>query len=276
MSEFFGTTVENIFNTMPARFRPEKAAGLDLTIGYKCGGEGQWKVAVKDGNIQVKKFKGDLSGCAVVIVAADAQTFIGITLGKVNAMDAMTTGKLEIKGDAKLMATVLPQIFVPYSVSGAQKTEADELLSLKVINSIEQRFASGPVMGMWFAGLKEKKLLANKCPKCGRTQIPPREICANCRVRVDEFVEVGPGGTVTNVENVYYASPDPLTGAVRDTPYMVLFVMLDGASKEESISHEFLNKADFKKIKIGTRVRPVWAAKTTGSFNDLLGFELGE
>jgi uncharacterized OB-fold protein/putative sterol carrier protein len=276
MSEFFGTTVEDIFNTMPARFKPEKAEGLDITIGYKCGGKGQWKVVVQERKLKVAQFEGKLSGCDFIINAKDAETFIGTTLGKINATNAMKTGELKIDGDIKLMKRVLPKIFTPYSVPDQGKKEAEELLSIKVINSIEQRFASGPVMGMWFAGLKEKKILANKCPQCGRTQVPPREICANCRIRVADFVEVGPKGTVTNIENVYYASPDPLTGAVRDTPYMVLFVMLDGASEEESVSAEFLNKEDFKKVKLGTRVCLVWVAETTGNYNDLLGFKLDE
>lgn len=276
MAEFFGTTVEDIFNTMPARFKTEKAEGLALIIGYKCGDAGQWKVAVKAGKLKVAKVKGKLSGCDIIIEAKDAETFVGTTLGKIKAAEAMKAGSLKIDGDIKLMSSVLPKIFTPYSVPKREEKEAEELISMKVVNSIEQRFASGPIMAKWFSGLKERKTLANKCPQCGRTQIPPREICANCRIRVEDFVEVGPGGTVTNIENVYFASPDPLTGAVRDTPYMVLFVMLDGASEEESVSAEFLNKADFKKVKIGSRVRLVWAAKTTGSYNDLLGFELDE
>ena len=128
-------------------------------------------------------------------------------------------------------------------------------------------------MGKWFAGLREKKFLANKCPECGRTQIPPREICAICRVRVNEFVELGPEGTVTNFDIVYFASPDPLTGAVRDTPYAPIYVVLDGASEREAFAFE-LKKEDISRIKVGARVRPVWAENPAGSFRDVLYFEL--
>lgn len=272
MAEFFGTTVEDIFNSMPARFKSDETAGMDITIGYKCGEEGQWKVKVKDKKLTVEKIKGKLSGCDVIIEAADAQTFIGTTIGKINGMDAMTSGKLKIEGDAKLITSALPKILSPYSVAGADQQQ--ELLSINVVNSIDQRFASGPVMGMWYAGLKQKKLLANKCPKCGRTQIPPREVCAVCRIRVSDYVEVGPKGTVTDIERVFYAAPDPMTGYVRKTPYVILFVVLDGATEEESMTHEFISKQDYDKIKPGSRVRAVWAEKTTGSYNDMLGFEL--
>jgi uncharacterized OB-fold protein len=128
-------------------------------------------------------------------------------------------------------------------------------------------------MGRWFAGLREKKFLANRCPECGRTQIPPREVCAFCHVRVRDFVEVGPKGTVTNFDIVHFASPDPLTGAVRDTPYAPVYVVLDGSSEQEAFAME-IRKEDIPRLKVGARVRPVWAARTTGSYRDVIGFEL--
>ncbi len=50
MAEFFGTTIADIFNTMPRRFKPEASRGIDVVIGYECGGEdgGKWKLTVKD------------------------------------------------------------------------------------------------------------------------------------------------------------------------------------------------------------------------------------
>jgi hypothetical protein len=170
-----------------------------------------------------------------------------------------------------MAAAATGKFFHKYVDPGAK--EAEELICLRVTNAIDQRFASGPVMGKWFAGLREKKFLANKCPECGRTQIPPREICAICRVRVNEFVELGPAGTVTNYDIVYFASPDPLTGAGRDTPYAPIYVVLDGASESEAFAFE-LKKEDISRIKVGARVRPVWADKPTGSFRDVLCFEM--
>ncbi len=40
MAEFYGTTVADIFNTMPKRFKPEEAKDEDIAIGYECKGEG--------------------------------------------------------------------------------------------------------------------------------------------------------------------------------------------------------------------------------------------
>ena len=84
---------------------------------------------------------------------------------------------------------------------------------------------------------------------------------------------MGPKGTVTNFDIVHFASPDPLSGAVRDTPYAPVYVVLDGSSEREALAME-LKKEDIPRLKVGARVRPVWAAKTTGSYRDMIGFEL--
>jgi hypothetical protein len=385
MVEYYGATVADIFDTMPKRFKPEEAKDVDILIGYEATGEGggMWTAHIKHGTLTVSKVE-ELKGCKTSI-HAHAETFLGVTLGKITAIDALTSQKLRVVGDPRLLMTLLPKVFVPFTAppkkkvitardiltameslfrpdrtkgvamnigydltgeGGCQWTlqikdeqckvregfaddltvklimdagvytgmmlgtidgasaftsgqvkiegdmmaaaatgkffhkyvdpsakEAEELICLRVTNAIEQRFASGPIMGKWFAGLREKKFLANKCPECGRTQIPPREICAICRVRVTEFVELGPAGTVTNYDIVYFASPDPLTGAGRDTPYAPIYVVLDGASESEAFAFE-LKKEDISRIKVGARVRPVWAEKPIGSFRDVLCFEM--
>jgi len=387
MTEYFGTTVADIFATMPKRFKPEEAKDVDTVIGYEATGEGggKWKATIKHGTLKVETVEGELTGCKTT-VHTDAETMVGVTLGKIGAIDALSSQKLRVAGDPKFLMLLLPKIFIPYAApekkpatvtaraiittiaerfrpekaagvtmaigydlageGGGQWTieirdgkcavregladpltvkmtmeadvytgmmlgtleavtaftsgkvridgdmmaagatakffrkyevpgakEAEELLCLRVTNAIEQRFATGPVMGRWFAGLREKKFLANRCPECGRTQIPPREICAFCHVRVHEFVEVGPKGVVTHFDIVYFASPDPLTGAVRDTPYATVYVVLDGATEREAVTMD-LKKEDIPRLKEGARVRPVWAEVTTGSYRDLIGFEL--
>jgi uncharacterized OB-fold protein len=145
---------------------------------------------------------------------------------------------------------------------------------LPQVLSIPQRFATGPVMGKFLNALKEKKILANKCPKCGRLQLPPREVCAECRVRVDEFVEVGPQGRLTHsVDIAYYASPDPLTGEARETPYCSAHILLDGCQGHETLWHE-VKADDIPKVRTGARVRPVWNNRRKGAITDILYFEV--
>jgi len=137
------------------------------------------------------------------------------------------------------------------------------------------------VIGKFLNGLKDKKILANRCPDCGRTQIPPREICAKCRVRCDEFIEVGPKGNVRLLDTAYYASPDPLTGETRETPYGLIYVLLDGCKGQDVFTH-FLRDDQLDRVEMGWNekkgsiVRPVWAEERTGSVFDIKYFEIDE
>ena len=55
MSEKFEVKVEEIFNTMEERFRPEGAEGVDASFGYDISGRGKWKLTVKDGAMKIEQ-----------------------------------------------------------------------------------------------------------------------------------------------------------------------------------------------------------------------------
>jgi uncharacterized OB-fold protein/putative sterol carrier protein len=262
-----------IVESMVERFRPEKAEGVDLKIGYDLSGEdgGAWTAIVKDGTCTVKE---GLDPDCTVTMRMVSEVFVGFNLGKIDPAAAFGSGQVKIEGDM-MAAGATAKLFKKFEVAGAEEKQGEELISLKCIPSIRHRFATGSHMGKWFKGLKEKKFYATQCPVCGRTQIPPREVCAVCRVRCDEFIEVGPKGTVTMIDTVYYASPDPLTGKVRQTPYAALFLVMDGSTPSESFAHE-LNPKDLDRIESGMKVRPVWAKERTGSYRDLLYFEIDD
>lgn len=384
MAEYFGSKVEDIFNTMPARFLPQGVAGVDVVIGYDISGEGggRWTVTIRDAALTVASVS-ELPKCSVVLIA-DAQTFVGGALGKVDTAEAFSAGKIKFTGDITAVLNVLPKAFTPFTpvvrataiiesmparfradkaegvalkigydlsgadggawtvvikdqsctlqqgldgdctvtmrmdaqvfvdlntgkldpgaafgggqvkidgdimaagstaklfdkfvVAGAVEKKGEELISLKCIPTINQRFATGTHMGKWFAGLKDKKIIGSRCPECGSIRIPPTEVCANCRVRSDDFVEVGPKATVCLIDTVYYASPDPLSGKVRHTPYAGAYMIFDGATPYESFAME-IKPEDIDRIKPGMKVRPVWNTERSGTFTDLLYFEIDE
>jgi hypothetical protein len=396
MAEYWGVKVEDIFNTMPERFRPEGAKGVNASFGYDIKDEGKWRLTVKDDSMKVEKTE-DLAGCASIMIA-NGETFVGVNTGKVDGVNAFTSGKVKVEGDfsafgktAKMfkkfvigkkemgtrdyildmfgslvsrfqpqsvpglnasitydiggpeggvwtaiikdgkcelkeghvekatvklevlqakdwvdvmlgktdpftllsagkaaivgetaLAMKLGEIFAKYVPPvGTGKEPEQELIVLKKTISVNQRFATGPIMGKFLNALKEKKILGNKCPKCGRVQLPAREICAECRVRVDDFVEVGPKGQVRYMEYVYYASPDPLTGEVRETPYGMLNILLDGCKGNDTFAH-LVRRDQMDRIqggrddKAGTRVRPVWNEHRAGSIFDIKYFEIDE
>jgi len=269
----------DMFGTLEARFQPGAAEGLDVTIGYDIGGEegGQWTAVIKDGKCTVKE---ELVPSPSLTMIVKAQDWVDLMLGKVEAATLMTTGRAKVKGDMNL-AVKLGELFGKYTAPGEEEEEEQELLVLKKIISVNQRFATGPLMGKYLNGLKEKKILGNKCPECGRMQVPPREVCALCRIRCDEFVEVGPKGNVRLLDTAYYASPDPLTGETRETPYGLIYILLDGCSGQEVFAH-FLRDDQLDRIEMGwnekkgTIVRPVWAEERTGKVSDIKYFEIDE
>ncbi|MBP1724467.1 MAG: hypothetical protein H6Q44_2172 [Deltaproteobacteria bacterium] len=393
MSEYFGVRVEDIFITMPDRFRPEGAEGVTASYGYSIEGEGKWKLTVKDGKMKLERVE-DLSGCTTV-TTTDGETFVGINLGKVDAMKAFSSGKFRVEGDfgalaktAKMFRKYVPpkkeltpreyifdmfgtlekrfqparaeglevsigydiggedggkwtavigggkctlkegleeklnvklqaqasdwvalmlgkidalsllsagkaaiagdaklalklgEIFAPYVPPG-EAVKEHELIVLRKTISVNQRFATGPVMGKFLKGLMEKKILANKCPKCGRLQLAPREVCAVCRVEATGWQEVGPKGNLEVIEIVYYASPDPLTGETRETPYGSIHVLLDGCRGNETFWHLLRRDQIFQVRETqggikGTRLRPVWADSRAGSIHDIQYFEIDE
>jgi len=152
----------------------------------------------------------------------------------------------------------------------------DELIVSRQVLSIDQRFSTGPVMGRFLKELRDnKRIMANKCPICGRHQLPPREVCAVCHVEATEWEELGPEGTVRDFDIVYYASPDPLTGATREVPYAVCWADLDGTQGDAPLWH-LLEVDDVSKVHKGLRVRVVFAEERHGTMEDIRHFEIVE
>ena len=267
-------TVEDIFGTMEARVRPEGIAGVDANYGYIITGTGggEWTVSVHNDTVQVLEGIHEPN----VTTTISAKDWIAITLGKLDGMTAFTSGRMKVEGEMSLLMNAT-KFFKKYTPSGAEEEEekpGEELIMLPQVLSIPQRFSTGPVMGRFFQGLKDKKILANKCPECGRLQLPPREICAECRVRAEEWVEVGPEGTLTHsIDITYYASPDPLSGESRETPYCSAHILLDGCKGHETFWHE-VKIDEIEKLKKGARVRPLWNDTRTGGVKDIKYFEV--
>ncbi|MFA6449684.1 MAG: SCP2 sterol-binding domain-containing protein [bacterium] len=263
-----GVTVHDIFATLVERFRPENATDLDMTIGYNIGGDdgGQWTAVIKDGKCVLET---GLRADATITQIVTAKDFVDLVLGKLDPMVAIGAGRLRIAGDMKA-AGIVPKLFAKFTPADAG--EEQELIVLKRNISVNMKYSTGRHLGMFLDALKEKKIIANICPKCGRYQLPPREVCAECRCRVEDFKEVGPGGVITLIEDVYYASPDPLTGETRETPYGTVHVLLDGCTPDCTFWH-FLKNEDLGNTKEGDRVQPVWAEKRDGGVHDILYFE---
>ncbi len=270
----------DMFGTVEKRFKKEASKGLDFIIQIEAGGEagGVWNVTIRENFCKVEDKPA--AKPTVTLDITDAQDWVDLTLGKTDAQTLLAAGRGSVRGEIAL-AMKWGELFEKYVDPAGGAKQEQELIVLKKTISVNQKFSTGPVMGRFLNALKEKKILANKCPKCGRMQLPAREVCAECRVRVDEFIEVGPKGQVRYMEYVLYSSPDPLTGETRETPYGMLNILLDGCKGNETFAH-LVRRDQIERIKgardddEGTRVRPVWRDNRVGSIFDIEYFEIDE
>jgi len=154
----------------------------------------------------------------------------------------------------------------------AQKAEAPEYLKIPYTVSVPCKFSAGRYMGKMFLGLKnDKKIWANKCPKCGRIMFPPRAFCGSCHgVEAGEWVELSDKGTLKAFDVVYYPFVDPTTGETLPIPWAHGLIMLDGGG---TMDH-FLSVTDPEKLKEGMRFQAVWREEgRIGEMTDIIHFK---
>ena len=150
-----------------------------------------------------------------------------------------------------------------------------ELIVSRQTLSIKQRFSTGPVMGRFLAELRDNARIMAIRARNGRCLLPPREVDAHTMREGCDWVEVGPGGTIRDFDIVYYASPDPLSGETRETPYIICWVDLDGAGSDAPLWH-LLQVDDPAQVKRGMRVRAVFNEERHGVMEDIKHFVLAD
>lgn len=91
-------TAAQIFEAMPSRFDPEAAGDWNAIVQFKISGDGggDWYVTVKDKQVQVNPGAAEN---ATATLETDAETYVGVTTGTVNAQTAFFTGKIKIAGN---------------------------------------------------------------------------------------------------------------------------------------------------------------------------------
>jgi len=117
-----------------------------------------------------------------------------------------------------------------------------------------------------------KRIYGVKCPRCGKVYVPPRIVCRDCFVTMEEFVEVGNEGTLLAFTVTNFPYTDTTRGEPKRIPYTAAYIKLDGS--DSNIVH-CLDETDEKKIKAGMRVRAVFSDTRTGDyFHDIDHFEI--
>jgi uncharacterized OB-fold protein len=133
------------------------------------------------------------------------------------------------------------------------------------------RWAIGIDGSKFFQEIKEREVLVGiKCQSCGQVYVPPRKVCGPCFVQMYDIVELGNEGIIKAVTLVNYPFIDPDTGTRRPVPYYYGYIQLDGA--DNLFSHIVKTEKD-QAIKVGDRVRAVYASVKKGDIQDIAYFE---
>jgi uncharacterized OB-fold protein len=126
----------------------------------------------------------------------------------------------------------------------------------------------GPVLGRFFGALREQRIEGVRSAS-GRVLVPPTEYDPETGETLEEFVEVGPTGSVTTWSWVERPRPkQPL-----DRPFAWALIRLDGA--DSALLHA-VDAGDPTRMATGMRVRPRWRAEPVGDIHDIVCFEPDE
>jgi uncharacterized OB-fold protein len=124
----------------------------------------------------------------------------------------------------------------------------------------------GPIIGRFLGELQERRIVGVRTVD-GRVLVPPQEYDPETGDAVsDDFVEVGPVGSVTTWAWVHAPRPKhPL-----DRPFAWALIKLDGA--DTAMLHA-VDAGDESAMSTGMRVRPRWREETLGEIHDIVCFE---
>lgn len=116
---------------------------------------------------------------------------------------------------------------------------------------LEYTYTPGAANSRFLRAIKEKRLIGERCPRCGRVYVPSHGSCARCGVETTEEVELKDTGTITMfcIVNV------PFAGQHVQIPYVSASVLLDGA--DIPIFH-LVQEIEASQARIGMRVQAVW------------------
>ena len=104
-----GGNVQAIFDGMANSFKADAAAGVDVVFQFNIAGEGggAWYCVIKDGICTIDAGSHDKPACTIKMAAGD---FLAMMEGKLQAMQAFTSGKLQIEGDV-MKSQLLEKLF---------------------------------------------------------------------------------------------------------------------------------------------------------------------
>lgn len=138
-----------------------------------------------------------------------------------------------------------------------------EPLAAPLAPSFDYTRSTGPILGAFFTGLRERRLVGVR-DRSGRVHAPPVEFDPSTHegLQVDALVELGSGGTVESWTWVSAPSPRMQLSA----PHALALIRLDGA--DTSLLH-VVAAGSAADMATGMRVEARWVPEPRGTVRDL-------
>ena len=124
--------------------------------------------------------------------------------------------------------------------------------SIRTPARLEYTFTAGEATSRFLRGLSQKKILGQRCPKCGKVYVPARgAVPDRRRAHRASIVELPHVGTVTTfcVVNVQFY------GQAMELPYVSALILLDDS--DIPLMH-LIQEAPAADVHMGMRVEAVW------------------
>lgn len=134
--------------------------------------------------------------------------------------------------------------------------------------AIPNQYFAGRVGSKFIISLRDsQRILGVKCSICNKVYVPPREYCEKDLTKLDEnWVELANEGVITNYTVVNYNEKY----LPRRAPYILALIKLDGA--DTPFAH-IVEEIEPERVKIGMRVKAVFASETTNTILDIDHFK---
>ena len=145
------------------------------------------------------------------------------------------------------------------------------IVANKGLIKAEFAFWVGQYLDKFYDNLEKKKIVGNKCPKCGDVFVPPRKICGKCNVIIpleENWVNLPDTGELINYTITYYKINDRSARRVKK-PQIIGMVRIDGSNT--GLVYRLLD-LEPEEIKIGMKVKIEWEDNPKGDPSDIKGF----
>lgn len=149
-----------------------------------------------------------------------------------------------------------------------------EAANIPITVDVPYRFAAGKYLAKFLIEMRDNGVFYGiKCPSCGRVQVPPRVVCAQCHMKNESWIKLGNEGTLKGFTIMHMPLTDPTSGKPHQPPFAYGTLNLDGC--DSGIDHMINPAADLAAIKVGMRMRVALRPKQEriGDLSDILYFD---